>query len=74
MNNLYELDEEDISDAMDIAELITENDQLQQRIDNAIKFIQNDEIVIKLQEFENKYTVNFYDKKQELLKLLRGDK
>ena len=42
------------------------------RIDKAVKLLNNDDIIVKLQEFENKYTVNFYDKKKELLNILEG--
>ena len=45
---------------------------LQERIDKAIELIKNDDIIVKHQEFENKYTVNFYDRKKKLLNILEG--
>lgn len=46
---------------------------LQERIDKAINLLINEDIIVKLQEFENKYTVKYYDKKVELLNILTGD-
>ena len=42
------------------------------RIEKAFDFLENENIIVKLQEFENKYTVNFYDKKEELKNILLG--
>lgn len=58
------------SELYDIRDYIT---NLHERIDKAINLLNKEDIVVKLQEFENKYTVNFYDKKVELLNILNGD-
>ncbi len=47
--------------------------ELQQRIDKAIELINSEDIIVKKQEFENKNTVNFYDRKETLLNILKGD-
>ena len=45
---------------------------LKKKINKAIELIKKDNIIVKRQEFENKYTVNFYDKKKDLLNILEG--
>jgi len=47
-------------------------EEQREKIDKAIVLIKNDDIIVKIQEFENKYTVNFYDKKEDLLNILTG--
>ena len=47
--------------------------ELEDKLNKAIELLNNENIVVKLQEFENKYTVNFYDKKAELLEILKGE-
>lgn len=68
--NLEIIEEENEKANIQANYFMNRNDELEEiiddyksRIDKAVELLNNEDIIVKLQEFENKYTVNYYDKK-----------